>query len=568
MPYIDHQAYKQYLLGDIPLPTPSGSPSTPTPLSASSPTRTTLSAPPPVERSSTAVGTPSTLFDPSQQSLVSGFRAPLEEKLSRARTETQGLLEGFHEQAGPRRDYESAGAEDILRNALQIPTSEKGATYMSPEESDEAFQGAKDLLSASYGGPSGLDPEGASKVRQSFSEALQARSALGSGAGFASALQAARPGLTPGEARWDTSRTYGTSEWRDAFKAPFQVPGDLPAAEKTAKAFAEARSAEESDIASRSREYVSGRQSEIDERLGERLKEALAANEATKSRLEEIRGGAEYDPRKEVANYELLPGEQRLGGAGQALANIWGQYPDIVDIPQLGLLNIGRIGEAYGLPGTDAGPSSMAESLASYGYQWGDPTSDFLMRTGQVGINDPRVTEWTNPETGEKVPLTPELRRQLVARQKALEEQFRDFEWPGIPDQQRHFEDVAPLYFGEFYEPGDMREDLYLQEGTVPQAGDFATGDERFTYNRAAELLDSGKRLSEAAPFEAAKIFVDLNQFLMEEQARLGDLAAKGDRQARLYIQGAREATNDIKRWLNEHPELMDIVRLMSTQAA
>ena len=188
---------------------------------------------------------------PNVQAGTSGTLAdrlirPINQGISSARKGLANLNSMFQQQAGPSRDFQSVQGQ-----------IDKGIAGGATAAQTDA---ARNLVNASYSGPQGLDAGGVSNLYGSLERVAPLAGALGSLGGLQTAIQQAVPGLTPGEARFESQIVGRDTAFQDqanrARQQLAQTRSTIPIAQQRAERFADQRFGEEAGIADQSRQYL------------------------------------------------------------------------------------------------------------------------------------------------------------------------------------------------------------------------------------------------------------------------------------------------------------------------
>lgn len=464
-----------------------------------------------------------------------GLFAPLTKGTERVTKGLQTTTQQFGEAAGPRRTYEGIGAQGILEGAL-TPGGDEA----------KALADAQSLVNARYGtedqpGPMGLDQDTLDKLYgQSGLGRLQGiAGTLGSGIGIENAIRSRTPGLTPGELHMGSRALQRDTGFQTARRGVRQDIGELAAqlgtAQQEATDIGKQRVADEADIAQKSRGYVTGRQDEITNALNQRVQQEIAYNQALQDAYDTFKGTGSVEDFSKIPGAENLPGFQDLKNdkiradyarAQAAKAAVDKDFQDIKDVPLL-----------------EAGISSHGFWDAQLPKDWMD-------------------------EVGSK--LTPAQLQQVLARarerQAAMAKAgFGNFE--GMSDQAKRglasegaqsaageFSAYNPLFdygtgVGDYQLP-DLREGyVTLKEGVAPTMENQASSGERYTYNRASDILgDAGKRLEEAkTPYERKSIAAEIGRLLDDEEKQLAEREETLSAGEKKYLDTVRKARRDYR---------------------
>lgn len=397
---------------------------------------------------------------------------PVTEGLKRGQSELEAARQAFSQAAGPSRTYESAGAEDILRAAVEAPG---GA-------GPEAFEEAKKLAGAQYAGPKDLEgalPGTDVEALRGSSQDLLARSgALGTLGGIGTLLQERFPTLTSGQLLFEARAVRESPEYRASALGLGQDVGrlfaDVIRSEREAAETATTRTAEEEDIRRRSREYLGGRQEDLlaeiearvaeEERLQEEAQEAVSRfmESGRFSDLEKIPEGVLGEKQRQAILGEMAPQREAK--------KLWGEimrgYEDLDGVP---IMTLGQ-----------------------------DPK-------GRERWEFPKATQWWR-DVGSKLskPELTALRQRAQARQEALiaagfgpatgerpRGKFAQYQPAFFRRQPEYLRGVVKAGAVGTFIPEDLRH--YLREwdpGVRPSVQNVSTKKQRTIHNNINRVLD------------------------------------------------------------------------------
>lgn len=411
----------------------------------------------------------------------------------------------FNEGVTPFRTFESSGAEGTLRGAFAPDTS-----------TQEAKDQAKALVGASYGGPEGFDLEALAGLQTSAGDLRQRADSLQRQSGIENLVGEHSSGLTPGERAFEASRLRGSTDFGEAVQAGRRaaagVTGEIQRASDLATSTAAARKEQETDIAKRSRDLLTGARTDVSDEIAAQVAAAQAEQKAAAD------AAAAFHETGSLEDLAKIPESARAGGwdpesfntearqtkekADRVLADVMSRYPDIADVPLLTLQTTKKGRETLGFPA-----------------DWYEANK--------------------NRKTKEEMNR---IREQATARQRELEASgFTSKYWkdrytsvvddpmsPGGLAQGSEFGLVMPLYFGEGLEqkdftPADVRGYVEFDPGLSPARENISTKEQRAIYNNIQEILDDADRIAEAGePYRAASMAADVATYLADEEAILG----------------------------------------------
>lgn len=448
-------------------------------------------APPPLrtpQREATPSGKlslPSYTPDPQVYGAFQGLFQPLTQGLQEGYKGLQGLTQGFNEAVDPYRSFEGLGAQETLKKALQpgADTSE-----------------AKKLVGATYEGPMGLQgPQGAQEdqLQKAVTEAHKLKAqgkALDSPQGTVAMLQRFAPGLTRGEARYETERLLGNESFRNARdQARLDISrlyGDLYGTMGTAKAIADRRVGEERDIAEKSRGFLEGEREALRAALGTRATELEAQDQAIRDQVAKFKETGNWQDlvgvAPEAAGFHT-PYRQTLEEANVAWDQVMNAFPDIQHLPMLVLGIDGHGRELLMLPeGVTASPQELQRAFERH------------KAMVDAGFS-PRSETYIRPEIS------------IVSQA------------PG------KYGTVKPLYFGTEYQPADLQPFVDVTGDMLATPENVATAEEVALYNTIQDILGSNQLMPlDATPFEVAQIMADVDRYLAEERAEREAAEAAG----------------------------------------
>lgn len=426
----------------------------------------------------------------------SGLFSPVKNTLAEAQKGLATEQTNFDAAAGPRRDFSSIGGQGTLDTAFQESAS--------PDQVSQA----RGLASAQYSGPLGFDQASVENLRESLYGAKEAAKAGQRTSGAAYFAGQATPGMTSGEKRQEGGRRANDpgyqAQVRDLQFQAGQGLSGLEGAEKAASAFATGRKQDEAGIAKAAQEIAKGRQSAalgaIDTRVASRDSDDAALQDA----YDRFVGSGS------LQDLVALPGTQGevideaqlyrdATGAQGVWDSVMGKYSQIADIPLL-----------------EPQVSSHGKAVLGFPEDW--------WRTEGVKYPPAEIAK---------------IREMAMARQAELEN-------TGFANEQRaaiggkgvlksdagRYSAFNPLYGDlEGVKPEDLRSYFGLQMGNEATRANTATEGERFTANRAADILGQLETIDESTtPYEASKIvgegeiyLADLEKAVKGKEFELGE---------------------------------------------
>lgn len=463
-----------------------------------------------------------------------GISPDIPSQISNIRERLGKEQERFRGAVGEIPTYESTKAQDILGRAIAPGTDEK--------ERETAFTQAGGLLDPNdYAGPTSLNPEILGGLLNDTNTARAKSEALATPGGYSSLLGMQNPGLTAGEARFETQRRFAENpmagrEFLPESTGIYKVQSDIRQANTQAQELANQRIAAEESIANLSRQFLQGQrdpilnkvEGEVSQRNErEAQQEALfkkALESGTSEDLLALQGLSETDLNQFNTPEAALAKEAKYA-YDQILKKYAEQNPWMKDIPPL-VRNVTKRGESW--------------------YGVADP------ETGKV-TDIRKIPGWTKAQE-----------RALRARQTELEREFRPrYENQKSKDPQGQYADVMPLYYGENLDPAenlfrapDYQSYLDFKEGTQATRENLADQGEKDVINRVNQLLDEADRVGEAGePWRAALVMADADKYLAEVEKEMQARIEMGDEGARRYVKKVRRARAAWKKQLSNRTQ-------------
>lgn len=253
-------------------------------------------------------------------------RSGVEDYLAKIR----GAVDKFGQGAGERRTYESAGIEEMLKRA---------------ENAGGDLSQAQGALGATYTGPRTLDTDQVGQIRALSGQLKAYGDILPTLQGTQQLLRETAPSLTRGERRFEAQRIAQDPRYAQIARQLSTELGNLSGQESqarsSAEAYANARAAEEADIASRSRGFVGSELEGLKGELGTRAveKESGRSNflkaiqefqqSGDISKLQGLQGAPTAD---QISKFTLPP---EAAKAKELRTSIDAKYQDIKDVPDV-----------------------------------------------------------------------------------------------------------------------------------------------------------------------------------------------------------------------------------------
>lgn len=390
----------------------------------------------------------------------------------------------FSQQAGPSRSYEGIGAQQTLDRAIT---------------GDAPTAAGRELVTAQYGGPAGLDPAGSAYLQDLARQMQSRQQMLQTGGGTTTAIGQSVAGLTPGEARYQAKTMFAQPGYREDVAARTAGVGDfqsnLDTETQAAAQYAAQRAGEEQAIAQQSQQYLTGRGEGISGDIEQSVQAAEAENQARQGLYDQLLAAG--TPQEQVAFLQQLQERGGLEAEG-----------DTTD-PSAFLSPIRA--------GGDAADALREEIMAKYPELAGiDPLGRGLSGSGRGTL-----TYTGEGRGGQEVDYRSlydkGTRGELATRQKELEQAFD----PLLMAQGRGAEGAAynPLYGGKGFESPEITDYLGFDPGMKPARGNIATEDQRTQFNNIQDMLGNLDRITEAqSPFQAAIVGAQIDQYLTDEE--------------------------------------------------
>lgn len=384
----------------------------------------------------------------------------------------------FYQGAEPSRTFSSIGAEGQLQQGI------------AKNAQTEDINRAKGLAGAHYGGPTGLDTTQTGSIQDAIQNLLTTGGALQGGSGLYGLVSLATPGITPGEARAEASSLRSDPGFIGETSALTPKVSDLQASldneKRLADIFARQRTQEESGIASQSQDWLKGQRGQleggINQRVGQANQEEQRIADAWSKFLTSQNPQDIMATNPEAAGFDTpLQAQEKQSQA--AFDTVMGRHEPVKDVPlmQLQITNKGR--ETWVLP---------EDWIAANRGKYNDQEWNALLEEAKRRQEDFAVSGF-DPGS---------------AYAKGQAGQFSTFN-PSFFDA-APIEAQNPAAYGSF------------DPGTEATMANLATEDERTKINHINDILgDSGPLAKDEEPFRQAKIALDLDKFMADEQAAL-----------------------------------------------
>ena len=217
---------------------------------------------------------------------------PLTQGLRSAQSDLLGAVSNFRQGAGPSRTYESIGGQGILDTA---------STPGQP------LDPGRNLVNARYQGPSGLDTGLVGSALGTANTLQPVASGLGTPQDLPTLLGLAVPGLTPGQAKFESQILQNDSGFLDNLnRARGQLSTLAPAvtsARDQASSFAQQRVGEESDISRQATDYLTQQTGDLQSGLQDLVNQRLAHQMSARGMFDQFQA-----TNPDLTNADEIPG--------------------------------------------------------------------------------------------------------------------------------------------------------------------------------------------------------------------------------------------------------------------
>lgn len=411
--------------------------------------------------------------------------------------------------------------EDFRSRAGEAPTfgAEQEGQLQAFGETGAGRQATVDLLSSAYGGPRDLESGQVVNAYAAAGDLKERGQDLFTARGVADLVRGANPGLTPGQARFESRSVLESPSYREQARN-YQVDiGRLYAQinneQQRARDFAVERDRQSKAVADASKGYLARQRTQIDDALADQVEIAKEGQAATKAQWDTFNESGDIRDLEglDVADLERFDtaAAQQAVRARESWDAINTKYDAIKDIPLMTLKTT----------------SHGREKLAFDSTWWRE-----------------HKTEYTKPQQKEIRQLVKERqleleaagfsrqtgRRRSPSQRKAIRERAKEGKADG------EFSDVRPLYFGSDlgpegaikpYDPTEVVSFFKFDPGLSPSRHNVSTTVQREQFNRISEVLGEVERLIEGGnPQRAATIAADIDAYLMQEEL---DLERRGE---------------------------------------
>lgn len=493
-----------------------------------------------------------------QGSLADRLVRPIQQGADTARQGLTNLNQLFQQDAGASRNFE--GVQGQLDAGIA-----SGATGGQTDA-------ARNLVNAQYLGPQGLDPAGTSRLYGAIEQGKTQGRALGSIGGLQTAISQAVPGLTPGEARFESqlvSRDIGFQDRANEERQQLAATASrLRQAQTSTEDFARQRAGEEASIARQSRDYLTDQGASTMAALNSLVTQRQEEQDAARGAYDRFQSD-EIDFNDLIATpnlrYRNAFGEDitpedftgryrdKTVEAQAALADLFERYPQYAggDV-QVGLGRGGR----YGTFGRGGESTPFDSDFYSTKTQQGEDTRDseflaeLLGRFGPGGLPFPggeTVGQYANllplfSESGTEVPVTPgweqgsqtpRARGGWTKGELIAASLLHDGGGGRRPTgEDFELDPFEPIQFDEDYRP-----DVGFEQGIRPTTGNQMTPEQRDRYNAIQGLLGSSSRFDEPlVDYQGSRLVGDIQNIERKEEEAYMERKALVDQQ-RKYLQ-------------------------------
>lgn len=237
----------------------------------------------------------------------------------------------FNQGAGANRSYDTSGAQGALQQAADRGTAGD-------------ISAAQGFLGSKYTGPTQLDPAVIADLQNAAGSYRATLPNLGSVESVVGLLGQSAPNLTRGEKYFEARNLWNDPQFRATAQSlgglGSSFGADVTGAENQATAYAAARGGQESDIASRSQQFL---QSLKDQEKTDLQARATEKQTGRQSLLDQISAFTQSGDISKLQGLQGAPTAEQLQGmtpaqatqAQKALSDIQGRYQDIKDVPEL-----------------------------------------------------------------------------------------------------------------------------------------------------------------------------------------------------------------------------------------
>lgn len=459
-----------------------------------------------------------TSYDQQGGSIEDKLLNPLKTGLPKETSNIQAMRQAFNQEAGPSRTWEGIGGQGIFDQAI----------------SSGNVQPAKDLIGASYTGPSGLGEDYA-KSDYEIENLYGRANALQSPAGLMGYVQAVDPSMTRGKARFQAGSMLGD----EAFKSELPT---LYGQAKEAKTYSDTQGQEAIDFAKqRTKEEADIAKSAWDYGVGER-------DELTKGWDEAI-AGTNYDAKKKAAQ-----------DAYTQMAET-GTMP--TDVSVEGTKKIAESDIVKGM--TDAQKQyDKIFSLRNYDAAKNIPALELTVTNhGRHYYKVPDA--WANSEEGKRLMADPTWNTRFEAairRQQHLEKYFDPYTaqrktaryGDGAWRDEGEFSEYMPLYYtgGQNFELSNLAPFSNVDVGFAPNRENISTDAERDQYNTILDILSQEGAIADPTQaYRDPHIDVNADRYLANEKARLKQWDEEPTEIGEQYFADVHEARKNYREALN-----------------
>lgn len=399
-------------------------------------------------------------------------------------TGLEGLSASFREAAGPSRSF---GEQE--RQTLQ------GAIGGDPS----AVEATRNLLSAQYQGPQGLDQEEVGRLSSEADQLSGYLGALSRKQGLSGYVLGSTPGLTRGQARFEAESLARDPNFfaqaREQARQANLLGERLRSEEEAARSFAEQRAQEEKALREAAHGFIGEQEAALRSPLEQRVSETNAAQRALEEAFGRFAETGDLSALQGQADAEALGGfdtwtRQRVAQAQAKRDEIMSKYGDIEHIPIADVNVFGEGAERWLVPIRGKQYDIMALTR-------GEQVIDGMSRDESIALGN-----------------------RLAQRQTELDLSFSPIRV--LRQNRQEFGDILPLYYGQEFAAPDVRNYIELDPGTQATLENLATEEEIAKLNQIAELLGRNERL-ERREFDPTSLVLRPEEYQRAERRALED---------------------------------------------
>jgi hypothetical protein len=497
---------------------------------------------------------------------------PLSQQKAQVGQQLGGTVQKFYQEAGPQRTYESSGAQGLLGTAI--------AGTPDLAEQQKRMGEAKGLVNAQYTGPGQLAQTDVDTIQKGLQESAARRQVLqAGGAGISTLLEQYMPQLSAGQRKYEAGLMSQSPEFQKQRQQYIEesqaLQGQSAAEQQKAQEFAQERTTKEAEIASKSKEYLTGRQTEISQQLQDTINQKNTEDAAARAAYDQFlktgsqedwakipknffgtytpegTGVGEYQPQTQITAQTFnTDARKNLAQAQQWYNKIVNtEFAQIKDVPLLQVRIDGQGRETWDFTQKDA---SGKETVDQKGSQLTDKQRNMAIQR-QQRLQDAGFSPGTNreirgqSETAQRGKATTKLVGGEMVQMTPAEQQGEN--------AYGKFATAMPLYYAEGgptgakWTPADLRTYTVWHPGVSPSRENVSTETQRGIYNNISDLMDFADKLVEAGePWKAAQVGADVNKFLKDEESVLTqrkDILSKSATDWNKLVNKARKKYNE-----------------------